>query len=204
MVESQLVARGIADRRVLAAMASIPREWFVPRAVARRAYDDAALATQRDQTISQPYMVARMTELLAARPGDRVLEIGTGSGYQTAILATLEARVFTIEWHLSLLLDAWARFERMRLRGITARCGDGSRGWAAAAPFQGVIVTAGAPDIPEPLADQLADGGRLLAPVGPLDDQELVLLERRGSSFERTRIMRCRFVPLVGERGWRL
>ncbi len=202
MVETQLVARGISDRRVLEAMASIPREWFVPRAVAKRAYDDAALATQRDQTISQPYMVARMSELLCLRPAARVLEVGTGSGYQTAILATLHARVFTIEWHLSLLLDAWARFERMGLRGITGRCGDGSCGWQAMAPFDRIIVTAGAPDIPDPLADQLADGGRLLAPVGPLDDQELVMLERQGTHYERSRIMRCRFVPLVGDRGW--
>jgi len=198
MVVSQLANRGIRDRRVLAAMAWAPREWFLPPHLARDAYEDAPLPIGSGQTISQPLIVALMTEALAPRRGDRVLEIGTGSGYQTAILTHLGARVYTIERLPDLLVEAEERFRRLGLRSIETRLGDGAGGWPERAPFDRIIVTAAAPGIPTPLTEQLGPGGRLVIPVGDLTGQELVILRRgpEGGLTER-RAGGVRFVPLI-------
>jgi protein-L-isoaspartate(D-aspartate) O-methyltransferase len=203
MVREQLVQRGIAAPAVLAALERIPRELFVPSQVADRAYVDSALPIDCEQTISQPYMVAHMTERLGLQPSHRVLEIGTGSGYQTAILATLAAHVYTIEWHLKLLNQAATRLAHLHLHNVSFRCGDGSLGWPAYAPFDAILVTAGAPDVPEPLPEQLAVGGRLIVPVGPLEDQVLACVERTATGYTRHEALRCRFVKLWGQAGWR-
>jgi len=203
MVRDQLAQRGISSPAILAAMEHIPRELFVPSQVADRAYVDSALPIDCEQTISQPYMVAHMTECLHLQPTHRVLEIGTGSGYQTAILATLTAHVYTIEWHLKLLNQAAQRLVQLGLNNVTYRCGDGSVGWPEHAPFDAIIVTAGAPDVPAPLPDQLALGGRLVVPVGPIEDQVLACVERTADGLTRQDALRCRFVKLWGQAGWR-
>jgi protein-L-isoaspartate(D-aspartate) O-methyltransferase len=197
MVASQLANRGIREPRVLAAMAWLPREWFLPPHLARDAYDDAPLPIGSGQTISQPLIVALMTQALSLRRGARVLEIGTGSGYQTAILAHLGLRVSTIERLPDLLVEAEDRFRRLGLRNIETRLGDGAAGWPEHAPFQGVIVTAAAPTVPPPLAQQLAPGGRLVIPLGDLASQELVILERGSTGFTERRAGGVRFVPLI-------
>ena len=201
MVASQLAARGIRDCRVLAAMACVPREWFLPPQLADEAYDDAPLPIGSGQTISQPYIVALMTAALAPRRGDRVLEIGTGSGYQTAVLAHLGARVYTIERLPDLLVEAEERFRRLGLTNIETRLGDGAGGWPERAPFDGIIVTAAAPAVPPPLTQQLAVGGRLVIPIGDLGAQELVILEREpaggGGGLVERRAGGVRFVPLI-------
>ena len=203
MVERQLRERGIADQRVLAAMAAVPREQFVAPGQEGWAYADEALPIDAGQTISQPYMVARMTELLAPAAGDRVLEVGTGSGYQAAVLAWLGAHVVSIERHADL---AQAARERLRRLGfgdrVEVRVGDGTLGVPDAAPFAGIIVTAGAPSVPPSLRTQLADGGRLVIPVGPRDRQDLLLVIRDGDRWREVNDGPCVFVPLVGEEGW--
>src|SRR5437660_1891229 len=178
MVAHQLAARGIRDRRVLAALAWTPREWFVPPPLAGDAYDDGPLPIGNAQTISQPYIVAAMTEALALRRRDRVLEIGTGSGYQTAVLARLAAVVYTVERLPDLLVEAEERFRRLGLPHIRTRLGDGAEGWREQAPFNGILVAAAVPHVPAPLTDQLAPGGRLVAPLGDVAVQQLVILER--------------------------
>jgi protein-L-isoaspartate(D-aspartate) O-methyltransferase len=203
MVAEQLAARGIRSKPVLAAMQRIPRELFIPPAQRGTAYADGAQPIDCHQTISQPYMVARMTELLELRPDQPVLEIGTGSGYQTAILACLARHVYTIEWHEKLLTVAAGVLEALRLRNVTYRCADGSVGWPERAPFDAIIVTAGAPIVPKPLCDQLAEGGRLVVPVGPAADQTLVRLRKSGRDLQVEDQMKCRFVKLLGEAGWR-
>jgi protein-L-isoaspartate(D-aspartate) O-methyltransferase len=197
MVASQLASRGIRDRRVLAAMAWVPREWFLPPHLAADAYEDAPLPIGSGQTISQPLIVALMTEVLAPRRGDRVLEIGTGSGYQTAILAHLGARVATVERLPDLLVEAEERFRRLDLRTIETRLGDGAGGWPERAPFHGVIVTAAAPAVPAPLTEQLAPGGRLVIPIGDLGAQELIIIERGPTGLTERRAGGVRFVPLI-------
>ncbi len=197
MVTGQLVNRGIRDRRVLAAMAWLPREWFLPPRLERQAYDDAPLPIGNGQTISQPLIVALMTAALSLRRGDRVLEIGTGSGYQTAILAHLGLRVYTVERLPDLLVEAEERFRRLGLDNIETRLGDGAGGWPERAPFQGVIVTAAVPCVPPPLTDQLAPGGRLVIPVGDLASQELVIVERGPTGLRERRAGGVRFVPLI-------
>jgi protein-L-isoaspartate(D-aspartate) O-methyltransferase len=197
MVASQLAGRGIKDRRVLAAMAWVPREWFLPPHLAEEAYDDAPLPIGSGQTISQPYIVALMTAALAPRRGDRVLEIGTGSGYQTAILAHLGARVSTIERLPDLLVEAEERFRRIGFTDIETRLGDGAGGWPERAPFHGIIVTAAAPAVPPPLPTQLAVGGRLVIPIGDLSAQELVVLRQTATGLEERRAGGVRFVPLI-------
>jgi protein-L-isoaspartate(D-aspartate) O-methyltransferase len=198
MVASQLAPRGIRDPRVLAALAWVPREWFLPPHLADEAYDDAPLPIGSGQTISQPYIVALMTAVLAPRRGDRVLEIGTGSGYQTAVLAHLGARVYTIERLPDLLVEAEERFRRLGLSGIETRLGDGAGGWPERAPFQGILVTAAAPAVPPPLTEQLAPSGRLVIPIGDLASQELVILERAPSgNLTERRVGGVRFVPLI-------
>ena len=197
MIARQLAGRGLRDPRVLAAMAWTPREWFLPPHLARSAYDDAPLPIGGGQTISQPYIVALMTACLAPRRRDRVLEIGTGSGYQTAILARLAGAVFTVERLPDLLVEAEARFRRLGLTNIRTRLGDGAAGWPEEAPFDGILVTAAAPRVPDPLLAQLAPHGRLVIPLGDLASQELVILERTAHGLEERRAGGVRFVPLI-------
>ncbi len=197
MLVNQVANRGLRDTRVLAAMAWTPREWFLAPHLARSAYDDGPLPIGSGQTISQPYIVALMTASLAPRRKDRVLEIGTGSGYQTAILAHLAARVFTVERLPDLLVEAEERFRRLSLTNIETRLGDGAAGWPEAAPFDGILVTAAAPRVPEPLLAQLTPGGRLVIPVGDLASQELVVLQRTSRGIEERSAGSVRFVPLI-------
>ncbi|OLC05427.1 MAG: protein-L-isoaspartate O-methyltransferase [Gemmatimonadetes bacterium 13_1_40CM_4_69_8] len=197
MVATQLAARGLRDRRALAAMAWVPREWFVPPALAADAYDDAPLPIGDGQTISQPYVVALMTACVAPRRRDRVLEIGTGSGYQTAVLARLAGMVFTVERLPDLLVEAEDRFRRLGLTNIRTRLGDGAEGWVEYAPFDGILVTAAVPQVPAPLTEQLALGGRLVVPIGDLAAQELVILRRTAGGVEERRAGGVRFVPLI-------
>ena len=200
MVMRQLAGRGVRDQRVLAAMRWAPREWFLPPHLARDAYNDAPLPIGSGQTISQPYVVALMTERLEPRRTHRILEIGTGSGYQTAILAYLagNGKVFTVERLPDLLVEAEERFRRLGLTNIETRLGDGAAGWPEEGPFDGIIVAAAAPRVPEPLAAQLKPGGRLVIPVGDLASQELVILERsRNGGLVRQQAGGVRFVPLI-------
>lgn len=201
MVVRQLAGRGVRNQRVLAAMRWTPREWFLPPHLAGDAYSDAPLPIGNGQTISQPYVVALMTERLQPQRRSKLLEIGTGSGYQTAILAYIANRgkIFTIERLPDLLVEAEERFRRLGLSNIETRLGDGATGWADQAPFDGIIVAAAAPRIPEPLVDQLAPGGRLVIPVGDLASQELVILERplNGGDVVQQQAGGVRFVPLI-------
>lgn len=198
MIASQIAKRGLRDCRVLAAMAWTPREWFLPPHLARMAYDDAPLPIGSGQTISQPFIVALMTASLATRRRDRILEIGTGSGYQTAILARLAGTVFTVERLPDLLVEAEERFRRLGLTNIRTRLGDGAAGWPEEAPFDGILVTAAAPRVPDPLLAQLAPGGRLVIPLGDLASQELVIIRRTPEGgLEEQRAGGVRFVPLV-------
>lgn len=204
MVGQQLERRGIKDRRVLDAMATVPREQFVPNVPASVAYDDRALPIDSGQTISQPYMVARMTELLEVEPGERILEIGTGSGYQAAILARLGAKVTSIERHADLAGQARERLRELGIEDIDVRVGDGSRGAVDGAPWDGIVVTAAAPAIPDALREQLAVGARLVIPVGPRYQQDLLVVERRGpNDWDEWSDGAVVFVPLVGEGGFR-
>lgn len=203
MVADQLRARGVSDERVLAAMSAVPREIFVPESSRRDAYADEALPIDAGQTISQPLMVAKMTEHLAVQPGDRILEIGTGSGYQAAILAALGARVTSLERHAVLIPTARARIEGLDLPGsVTIREADGSLGDAEGAPWDGIIVTAAAPAVPQALRDQLADGGRLVIPVGSRDRQLLTVVRRAGDDWLEFTDGYCVFVPLIGPGGF--
>jgi protein-L-isoaspartate(D-aspartate) O-methyltransferase len=206
MIERQLRDRGIRDERVLRAMAVVPREAFVPEWRRDDAYEDAALPIPAGQTISQPYVVARMTELLAlpAEPGTRVLEIGTGSGYQAAILAELGCRVTSLERVPDLAASARERLHRLGYGpNVDVRVADGSLGDPAGAPWPRIVTTAAAPHIPEPLRDQLdADGGRLVIPVGTRDQQDLLVVERQGDEWLERSDGPVVFVPLVGEAGW--
>jgi protein-L-isoaspartate(D-aspartate) O-methyltransferase len=204
MVETQLRARGIRDDRVLEAMARLPRERFVPEDRRSVAYSDEALPIPAGQTISQPWIVARMTELLAPRPGDRVLDIGTGSGYQAAILALLGARVTSIERQPELAATARARLAELGFGDqVEVRLGDGSLGDPAGSPWDGILVAAAAPAVPVSLREQLsADGGRLVIPVGHLRRQNMLLVVRRGDVWEERDDGPVVFVPLVGEEGF--
>jgi protein-L-isoaspartate(D-aspartate) O-methyltransferase len=202
MVTSQIVARGVADPRVLAAMREVPRHRFLPEAMARDAYEDRPLPIGEGQTISQPYMVAAMTAALAPGPTDHVLEVGTGSGYQAAILARLAGSVVSIERHPALAERAAATMDALGISNVRVVVGDGSTGYAAEAPYDRILVTAGAPAIPESLKAQLADGGRLVIPVGPEGLQHVLVVERRGPLFSTTEGEGCVFVPLIGQHGW--
>ncbi|HEX6241572.1 MAG TPA: protein-L-isoaspartate(D-aspartate) O-methyltransferase [Polyangiales bacterium] len=197
MVERQLAARGILDERVLAAMRSVPRHEFVPEAGRGQAYADHPLEIGFDQTISQPYIVARMSELARVGPNDKVLEVGTGSGYQAAVLAELARDVYSIEIVAPLARRAAETLTRLGHRNVAVRAGDGYRGWPEQAPFDAIVVTAAPAHVPEPLKQQLAQGGRLVIPVGT-GDQELLLLTRRGDHFETARVLAVRFVPMTG------
>jgi protein-L-isoaspartate(D-aspartate) O-methyltransferase len=203
MVAQQLRRRGVRDERVLEAMATTPREAFVPGVPTSLAYDDRALPIDAGQTISQPYMVARMTELLEVERGDRILEVGTGSGYQAAVLARLGARVTTIERHADLAEAARDRLRALSIEGVDLRVGDGSRGDSEGAPWDGIVVTAAAPAIPHALREQLAVGARLVIPVGPRYQQDLLVIERKGpNDWDEWSDGAVVFVPLVGEGGW--
>jgi len=203
MVESQIVARGISDRRLIDTMLKVPRHIFVEEAMASQAYNDTPLPIGEKQTISQPYMVALMTELLQLKGTDRVLEIGTGSGYQTAILAQLADRVYTIERIRPLALKARKALDSLGLLNINLRIEDGTCGWESEAPFDAIMVTAGAPDVPGHLIDQLNIGGRLVIPVGNQWEQVLVrVIKGADGTFIREESTNCRFVKLIGKFGW--
>lgn len=193
--------RGIADEELLMAMGRVERHQFVLPAFISRAYDDTALPIASGQTISQPYTVAFMTEKLRAAKDVKVLEIGTGSGYQAALLAEMGCRVFTIERHMELHLQARKLLEKLGYH-VASRCGDGTVGWNEFAPYDGIIATAAAPDTPQPLLDQLADGGRLVIPVGGLDLQSIRVVTRKGDTFEFIDAQGFKFVPLIGKKGW--
>lgn len=203
MVREQIRARGIDDLRVLAAMQRVPRERFVPRELRAHAYTDGALSIGEGQTISQPYMVAAMTYALEVEPDHHVLEIGTGSGYQAAVLGELVAEVYTVERVPDLVRRASTVLSELGYTNVHVREGDGSTGWPEHAPFQRILVAAGAPRTPPALLTQLdADDGRLVAPVGARDLQELILVRRLGNTWTSDRLMDVRFVPLLGEEGW--
>ena len=199
---SLLRERGIRDELLLASMGNIDRRIFVQDPFVNRAYDDGALPIGCAQTISQPYTVAFMTECLQVVPGKKILEIGTGSGYQAAVLAEMGARVFTIERHMELLTGARRRLEKLGY-DVASKSGDGTIGWKEFAPFDGVIVTAGAPEVPEPLLHQLGVGGTLVIPIGDLDVQNLHIIRRADTGFERREVGGFKFVPLIGRKGWR-
>ena len=204
MVARQLEARGIRDPRVLQAMRAVPREEFVPPELVEFAYEDSPLPIAEQQTISQPYIVAAMIEALQLDQGSRILEVGTGSGYAAAVLAMIAARVYTIERHAGLATAAAARLEQLNIRNVQVRTGDGSLGWPEHAPFDGIVVAAGGPDIPEALIEQLAIGGRLVIPVGATPrEQTLVRIQRTGpDSLSREDLGPVRFVPLIGAQAW--
>lgn len=203
MVDSQIIARGVKDRRVIDAMLKTPRHLFVQEAMASQAYNDTSLPIGEKQTISQPYMVALMSEMLALSGRETVLEIGTGSGYQAAVLSLLARRVCTIERIPQLATRARRLFDTLGLTNIAMKIDDGTIGWASEAPFDAIIVTAGAPDVPEALLEQLAIGGRLVIPVGDQVNQELVrIVKQEDGSLIEEKSTPCRFVRLIGRDGW--
>jgi protein-L-isoaspartate(D-aspartate) O-methyltransferase len=198
MVTEQIERRGVRDLRVLAALETVPRHWFVPEDLRPRAYEDGPLPIGEGQTISQPYIVAFMTEALRPDPGDSVLEVGTGSGYQTAILASIVAQVFTIEIRAGLGEAARRRIEGLGFRNVSFGIGDGTGGWPEHAPYDGILVTAAPGAVPRALEEQLAPGGRLMIPIGT-GDQQLIRLTRTPAGFERDALLPVRFVPMAGE-----
>ncbi|WP_043770542.1 protein-L-isoaspartate(D-aspartate) O-methyltransferase [Desulfobulbus propionicus] len=202
MIEEQLVARGITDQRVLEAMRTVPRHLFVEDAIRAQAYGDFPLPIGSGQTISQPYVVALMTLALRLTGSEKVLEIGTGSGYHAAVLSRLCQRVYTVERIDGLVSRARKVFDRLRYHNIVSRIDDGTVGWPSEAPFDAIVVTAGGPRVPEPLIAQLADPGRLIMPVGGQDVQELQLVEKHEGSVRVTTIEQVRFVDLIGAYGW--
>ena len=203
MVEKQIRKRGITDARVLAAMAGVPREEFVPAELRARAYDDSPLPIGDEQTISQPYIVAAMTAALQLTGTERVLEIGAGCGYQSAVLSLLAAEVFAVEFRSFLARAAAERLERLGYANVHVHCGDGTLGLPDLAPFDAILVAAAAPSVPPPFQLQLSEGGRLILPVGDAEIQELQFIERRGGVFHTQTLEGCRFVPLVGCHGWK-
>ena len=202
MVEQQLKRRGITDPRVLAAMARVPRHAFVPRVAEPVAYADAALPIGHGQSISQPYIVALMAEAARIGPEDRVLEIGTGSGYGAAVLACLAKEVYSIEREQQLLEEARERLAALEFHNVHLRCGDGTQGWPEHAPYDAILVTAAAPAVPPPLMAQLAEGGRLVIPIGPRSSQTLMRFTHHGERVEEEALVEVRFVPLIGAHGF--
>ncbi len=202
MVNDQLKARGITDARVLEAFLKVPRHLFVPEAQQPEAYEDHPILIGEGQTISQPYMVALMVQLLRLQGHERVLEIGTGSGYQLAILAQLALEAYSIERLPELAAQAMQRMHTMGYLNVHVGAGNGTPGWREYAPFEGIVVAAAAPKVPQPLLDQLADGGRMVIPVGSQESQMLLSVEKRGGRIHTTEVTSCVFVPLRGEHGW--
>jgi protein-L-isoaspartate(D-aspartate) O-methyltransferase len=202
MVEQQIRARGVIDPRVLQAVRKVPRHLFIPRHLWEQAYNDYPLPIGADQTISQPYIVALMTEILELKAADRVLELGTGSGYQAAILAELAAEVYSIDRMGDLAKLAQSVLDSLGYANVQIRVGDGTLGWPEAAPFDGIIVTAGAPKVPRPLTEQLALGGRLVIPVGDMFSQTLTCVRKTESGLKFEYHGGCRFVRLIGKYGW--
>lgn len=203
MVQEQLIARGISDERVLEAMRTVPRHCFVDDALQSRAYGDFPLPISSGQTISQPYIVASMTQSLCLKGDERVLEIGTGSGYQAAILSRLSEKVYTVERINVLLAGARKIFDELRYFNIVAKLDDGTLGWPDEGPFDAIMVTAGGPELPEPLIEQLADPGKMIIPVGDQHLQVLQLVSKEGGEITVNDLERVRFVDLVGRHGWR-
>ena len=195
-------ARGVENEILLKAMSRIDRREFVQSAFIHRAYDDCALPIGHSQTISQPYTVAVMTDGLEVKPGDKVLEVGTGSGYQAAILSEMRARVYTIERNIDLLNEARKRLEKLGYE-IVSKCGDGTIGWKEFAPFHSIIVTAGAPEVPAALIRQLRVGGRMVIPIGDRDIQDLHIITRTETSYDTRIAAGFKFVPLIGKKGWK-
>jgi protein-L-isoaspartate(D-aspartate) O-methyltransferase len=203
MIETQIERRGVRDSRVLGAMRAVPRHAFVPADLRAQAYEDVPLPIGGGQTISQPYMVAAMTAALRLRGTERVLEVGSGCGYQAAVLAALAREVVTVEYRPDLAAATSARLAEMRYENVHVHCGDGTLGLPEMAPFDAILVAAGAPAVPAPLLAQLAEGGRMVIPVGNLESQELQLVERSRDIFQTTVLDTCRFVPLIGAHGWK-
>jgi protein-L-isoaspartate(D-aspartate) O-methyltransferase len=203
MVQEQIIARGINDASVIAALRKVPRHLFVDPGIVNRAYDDSALPIGDKQTLSQPYMAARMTEALGLIGNEKTLEVGTGSGYQTALLAELCFNVFSVEKIRSLSRKARTLLDRLEYQNIALHVGDGTIGWSEHAPYDAIIVTAGAPSAPKPLLEQLAEGGRLVIPVGDEQAQTLLRVTRTGSAFKEEQLGECKFVKLFGKYGWR-
>lgn len=202
MVAEQLVGRGISDRRVLEVMSAIPRHLFVEEAFVDSAYGDFPVGIGHGQTISQPFIVALMTQSLQLTGRERVLEIGTGCGYQTAILASLVSQVYTVERMKVLALKARRILKEAGYKNIVLRVGDGTDGWSEKAPFDAILVAAGSPSVPKPLINQLAEGGRLVIPIGTEEEQVLIRVAKRGGRIVKEELGSCRFVPLVGKFGW--
>jgi protein-L-isoaspartate(D-aspartate) O-methyltransferase len=202
MVKTQIVARGIHDPRVITAMSEVPRHLFVPSPYDKSAYEDCPLPIGNSQTISQPYIVALMTELLALQPADSVLEIGAGSGYQAAVLSALVRQVTTIERIPEVARLARVNLEAVGRKNVEVIVGDGTLGYPDKAPYEGIIITAATPSVPRPLIEQLAEGGRLVAPVGGRDIQELIRFRKKDGSITEEFFGGVRFVPLIGECGW--
>ncbi|MBN1313044.1 MAG: protein-L-isoaspartate(D-aspartate) O-methyltransferase [Anaerolineae bacterium] len=203
MVREQIEGRGVTEPRILQAMTRVPRHLFVPEDLHQQAYSDGPLPIGSGQTISQPYIVALMTELLNVQPGDRVLEIGVGSGYQTAILAELAAVVIGVERLPDLAQMAESRLRSMGYQNVSVHVTDGSEGLPEAAPYDAILVAAAAPNVPKPLIEQLAEGGRLVIPVGGTYDQVIERLTREGKAIHRERLTPVRFVPLIGKHGFK-
>lgn len=195
-------ARGITDENLLRAMDAVPRHLFVKEPFINRAYDDCALPIGFQQTISQPYTVAFMTQCLGVEKEKKILEVGTGSGYQAALLAELGARVFTIERHVELLNEARKRLDELGYH-VVSKAGDGTIGWSEFAPFDGIIVTAAAPEVPEPLLQQLVDQAKLIIPVGDLEMQNVRIVKRVNTHYETEEAVGFKFVPLIGKKGWK-
>jgi protein-L-isoaspartate(D-aspartate) O-methyltransferase len=194
----------IQDERVLDVMNRLPRHLFVPEAIKHQAYKDNALPIASNQTISQPFIVARMTELLQPTPTARILEIGAGSGYQTAVLACLAGKIFAIERIPVLATEAQNRLQRLGFRNVTLRCADGTNGWEVYAPYDGILVAAGGPEVPPPLLQQLKSGGRLVIPIGQdPKNQTLIRVTRTPNGFHTEDFGACSFVPLIGDHGWK-
>ncbi len=202
MVQEQLIARGIQDRRLIEAMRRVPRHLFIDPGLVNRAYDDSALPIGEKQTLSQPYMAGKMTEALGLTGQEKVLEIGTGSGYQTALLAELCFNVFSVEKIRALSRKARELLDRLEYHNIALHVGDGTIGWSEHAPYDSIIVAASSPDLPRPLIEQLSVGGKLVIPVGDDGSQVLKLVERERFGFHQEDIGECRFVKLWGKFGW--